>query len=91
MSSDPTVSGKNTPQFNGVRDVLTNLLKDGREVGCAVCVYADGQKVVDLWGGVANPESGRPWGRDTIVSTFSVSKALISYQERRTKQHPRRT
>lgn len=78
MSNDPTVSGTNTRQFSGVRDVLASLLSDGREVGCAVCVYADGQKVVDLWGGVADPKAGKPWSRDTIVSTFSVSKALIS-------------
>ena len=78
MGSDALVSGDCETKFNRVQEVLSSLLKDGREVGCSVCVYVDGQKVVDLWGGLADPKSGRIWDRDTIVSTFSVSKALVS-------------
>jgi CubicO group peptidase (beta-lactamase class C family) len=78
MGTEATVSGACDPKFNGVQDVLSDLLEDGREVGCAVCVYVDGQKVVDLWGGMADPKSNRAWAQDTIVSTFSVSKALVS-------------
>ncbi|NQV80265.1 MAG: beta-lactamase family protein [Alphaproteobacteria bacterium] len=78
MNERAPVSGTCAPQFQGVRDVLAGLLDDGREIGCAVCVYADGQKVVDLWGGLADPSTTRKWEKDTIVSTFSVSKALVS-------------
>ena len=77
MGSAVTVEGDCDAKFEGVKGVLSSLLSDGREVGCSVCVYIDGQKVVDLWGGLADPKSGRAWGRDTIVSTFSVSKALM--------------
>ena len=78
MGSAATVSGDSDAKFDRVRDVLSTLLSDGREVGCSVCVYVDGQKVVDLWGGLADPKSGRAWDQNTIVSTFSVSKALVS-------------
>jgi CubicO group peptidase (beta-lactamase class C family) len=78
MGTKATVSGECDSKFNGVRDVLAELLHNGSEVGCSVCVYVEGRKVADLWGGMADPTTGRSWDRDTIVSTFSVSKALVS-------------
>jgi hypothetical protein len=36
------------------------------EVGAACCVYADGRRVVDLWGGLADRDAKRPWGEDTM-------------------------
>lgn len=78
MANKPGVSGSCDTAFAGVKETLSDLLGDGREIGCAVCVYADGRKVVDLWGGWADRDAAQPWQRDTIVSTFSVSKALIS-------------
>ena len=73
-----TVSGTCDARFAGVREVFADSLASGREVGAAVCVYSDGQPVVDLWGGMADPGTGRVWARDTIVSTFSVSKGVVS-------------
>lgn len=78
MGTQAPVSGKCDSKFNGVRDVLTELLNNGAEVGCSVCIYVDGQNVADLWGGIADTKTERAWDRDTIVSTFSVSKALVS-------------
>jgi CubicO group peptidase (beta-lactamase class C family) len=48
------------------------------EVGAAVAVFIDGKPVVDLWGGLARREEGRPWERDTRVCMMSVSKAMTS-------------
>ncbi|MEM9176488.1 MAG: serine hydrolase domain-containing protein [Myxococcota bacterium] len=45
--------------------------------GAAVCVYYEGQKVVDLWGGVRD-EHGRPWRADTMSMSFSTSKGITS-------------
>ena len=73
-----SVSGSCDARFARVREAFADNLASGGEVGAAVCVYAAGQPVVDLWGGLADPETGRPWGRDTIVSTFSVSKGVVS-------------
>jgi CubicO group peptidase (beta-lactamase class C family) len=41
-----------------------------------VCVYKDGRKVVDLWGGLADLKSGRAWARDTVVCMMSVGKGM---------------
>lgn len=50
----------------------------GDEVGAAVTVYVDGRPVVDLWGGVADHKTGRPWQADTPVLTFSCTKAVTA-------------
>ena len=33
---------------------------------------------VDLWGGVADPKTGRPWQRDTVVNVFSTTKGMAT-------------
>lgn len=45
--------------------------------GAAVCVYHEGRKVVDLWGGVRDEED-RPWQQDTMAMSFSTSKGITS-------------
>ena len=78
MSDKPGVSGYCDTRFNRVKELFAGLLADGSEVGCAVTLYAGGRKVVDLWGGWADQDKRLPWQHDTIVSTFSVSKAVVS-------------
>jgi CubicO group peptidase (beta-lactamase class C family) len=47
-------------------------------VGAAVCVYRHGRKVVDLWGGLADAGTGRPWTRDTLQLVYSATKAATA-------------
>lgn len=62
--------------FGAVREVFTRSIEEGRELGAAVCVYLDGVKVVDLWGGHFDKDKSKPWERDTIVCMMSVSKGI---------------
>ena len=48
------------------------------EAGAAVCVYHDGQPVVDLAAGTANPQTGQPYTRDTLQPIMSVSKGIVA-------------
>ena len=48
------------------------------EVGAAVCVYLGDTLAVDLWGGIADARTGRPWQRDTPCLAFSCTKALTA-------------
>ena len=41
-------------------------------------MYHRGKKVVDLWGGVADEESGRLWAEDSIVLVFSSTKGATA-------------
>lgn len=74
MSTVP-LEGTCEPRFLPARRRFAQLLEDGVETGAAVCVYLGGEPVVDLWGGWADRERTRPWTRDTIVPTYSVTKA----------------
>ncbi len=47
-------------------------------MGAAVCVYLDGVRVVDCWGGHADAARTRPFGPDTIVSVASTTKGMVA-------------
>ena len=54
---------------------IENFTRRG-ELGGACCIYQDGEKVVDLWGGVRDRASGEPWRADTMVLVHSTTKGL---------------
>ena len=49
--------------LRAVRDAFAANFAERGEVGAAVCVYVDGRPVVDLWGGVADRDTGRGGSR----------------------------
>jgi CubicO group peptidase (beta-lactamase class C family) len=72
------VSGTVEPRFARVREAfLENFARFG-EVGAACCVYHRGRPVVDIWGGLADRASARPWTRDTIQLVFSTTKGVTA-------------
>ena len=75
MTADPPVGGSWDERFTPVRDRFVELLREGTETGAAVCVYVGTEPVVDLWGGWADSARTTPWRPDTIVATYSVTKA----------------
>lgn len=72
------IDGSCDPAFSHVREVFHENFRSRGEIGAAVCVYKDGRKVVDLWGGIANPETGAPWREDTICCMMSVGKSMTA-------------
>ncbi|MEU0566856.1 serine hydrolase domain-containing protein [Nonomuraea sp. NPDC005983] len=72
------IGGQTAPGFEGVREAFAANLAEGQEVGAAVGVYLHGEPVVDLWGGVADPENGRLWERDTLQVVYSTTKAVTA-------------
>jgi CubicO group peptidase (beta-lactamase class C family) len=72
------VSGECDPRYARIRETFEANFAERGEVGAAVCVYDCGRKVVDLWGGWADREAGKPWERDTIVCMMSVGKSLAA-------------
>jgi len=66
------------PRFEAVRDAFARNFAEHGEVGAAVCVTLDGETVVDLWGGVADPTTGRAWERDTIGVVWSCTKGATA-------------
>ncbi|MEU6781141.1 serine hydrolase domain-containing protein [Nonomuraea angiospora] len=66
------------PRFSRVREVFERQLADGAELGAAFAVHLDGELVVDLWGGVADRHTGRPWEHDTPAFAYSCTKAITA-------------
>jgi CubicO group peptidase (beta-lactamase class C family) len=64
--------------FEGVRDVFTDNFEHRHELGGACCAYYRGEKVVDLWGGTRNKQTGEPWEQDTMVLVYSATKGLAA-------------
>jgi CubicO group peptidase (beta-lactamase class C family) len=73
-----TVEGSCDERFEPVREAFTRSLETGSDVGASVAVVVGGQFVVDVWGGTANPETGEPWRRDTVVNVFSTTKTMTA-------------
>lgn len=72
------VTGEVAAGFEQVRDVFVAGVERDREAGAAVAVYHRGRRVVDLWGGVADRRTGRPWSPDTLQVVYSVTKAVVA-------------
>lgn len=73
-----SVQGKCDPKFAKVREEFERNFAARGEVGASVCLSVDGQTVVDLWGGMANPETSDPWQEDTVSIVFSCTKAAVA-------------
>jgi CubicO group peptidase (beta-lactamase class C family) len=74
----PEIGGDTTAGFEIVREAFAENLKGDDEVGAAVAVYLHGRKVVDLWGGIADPGQARMWERDTLQVVYSTTKAVTA-------------
>jgi CubicO group peptidase (beta-lactamase class C family) len=74
----PELHGRCDPPFEPVREAFAAGFAERGELGAAVAVWHDGRLAVDLWAGLADPASGRPWQEDTIAHAYSVSKPLVS-------------
>jgi CubicO group peptidase (beta-lactamase class C family) len=72
------IDGTCDPSFSAVRETFWENFLRRNEVGAAVCVYQDGRKVVDLWGGYKDLQRTIPWQPDTIVIMNSVAKSMCA-------------
>ncbi|MFI1964617.1 serine hydrolase domain-containing protein [Streptomyces pathocidini] len=73
-----TIHGEVAAGFEPVREAFAANFSEHGDIGAAVCVYQYGRPVVDLWGGVADPETGRPWTRDTLQLVYSATKGATT-------------
>ncbi len=64
------------PDFTAVAESFRDQMR-AYPGGGAVCVYHEGECVVDLWGGQRDRE-GRRWTADTMAPSFSTTKGVAS-------------
>jgi CubicO group peptidase (beta-lactamase class C family) len=72
------VQGMAAQGFELVRDEFQRNFSERGELGAACTVYHRGEKVVDLWGGIRNKDTGELWEEDTMVLVFSSTKGMAS-------------
>jgi CubicO group peptidase (beta-lactamase class C family) len=70
------IDGFTATGFEDVADVFARNFTEHGDTGAAFAAYHDGELVADLWGGTADPASGRPWQKDTLQLIFSGTKAM---------------
>ncbi len=72
------IGGSVEPGFERVADAFEANFQQHGEVGAATSVYVGGKKVVDLWGGVADRDTGSPYVEDTLQLVFSTTKGATA-------------
>jgi CubicO group peptidase (beta-lactamase class C family) len=76
--ADGSVGGFTQDKYAPVRAAFEENLASGADVGASFCATVEGETVVDLWGGFADPARTRPWERDTIVNVYSTTKTMTA-------------
>jgi CubicO group peptidase (beta-lactamase class C family) len=64
--------------FEGVRDAFAKNFESHGEVGAGFALHVDGKKVVDIWGGIADVKTGRPYTEDSLQLVFSTTKGATA-------------
>jgi CubicO group peptidase (beta-lactamase class C family) len=72
------VKGHVSTGFEPVGEAFADNFAHRGELGGACCVYRRSEKVVDLWGGIRDKETGEPWEQNTMVIVYSASKGLAA-------------
>ena len=72
------ISGEVASGFEAVREAFERNFTEHGDEGAAFCLYRNGVKVVDLWGGVADVPASRPWTEDTLQLVFSTTKGATA-------------
>lgn len=74
---DVTIDGHVAPGWEPVAAAFRTNFDHG-DIGAACCVYQQGEVVVDLVGGTADPTTGARWQPDTIALVFSTTKGATA-------------
>ena len=78
VSESHPVRGHVSRGFEAVRETFDENFARRRELGGGCCAYYHGDKVVDLWGGIRNKQTGEPWEERTMVIVYSATKGLAA-------------
>ncbi len=66
------INGFVKPGFEPVYEAFNKNFAAGKELGAALCVFHKGEKVVDLWGGIANKNTNSNWDEKTLDPSFTL-------------------
>lgn len=61
-----------------VHAAIARAIRERGEIGVQVAAYLRGELVIDAWGGLADPATGREVDGDTLFNVFSVTKGVVA-------------
>jgi CubicO group peptidase (beta-lactamase class C family) len=70
--------GTSHPRFAAARAALQQNIDSSEELGAALVVDIDGERVVDLWGGFRDEARTVTWDEHTITNVWSTTKTVTS-------------
>ena len=70
------IKGYCDKRFVQLKKILENQLTSNYELGASVAVEWKGKEVVNLFGGFIDDSKNKEWNENTLVNTFSVTKAI---------------
>jgi CubicO group peptidase (beta-lactamase class C family) len=80
--ASPDISGLCPPRFDAVKDAFARNFTDApeglNEQGARFSVVLEGETVIDLWAGQADPRAQTPFTDRTLVPVFSTGKAVMA-------------
>jgi CubicO group peptidase (beta-lactamase class C family) len=72
------VHGAADPRFSCAVRTFAKLFPSPRYGGGSLCVYVEGEPVVDVWTGWSDRQGEVPWTADTGAMVFSASKGVAT-------------
>ena len=66
------------PGYETVQQMFEENFRSGSEEKSQLCVYVDGEVVVDLWGSTTTAGTGQSFTADTVTNVFSSTKSLTA-------------
>ncbi len=72
------VHGHADEGFGAVADAFRENFDTRDELGASFCLYVDGARRVDLWGGLADNRTGATWDEGTLALVFSTTKGATA-------------
>jgi CubicO group peptidase (beta-lactamase class C family) len=64
--------------YGTVMDAFVANFMERHDLGAGCAVHVNGRPAVDVWGGIADARTARPWDHDTAAVIFSCSKGLLA-------------
>ena len=75
----PESVGMNSQGLERVKALFHQQIERGLHPGAAMAVYRNGKLVLDICGGMANIETGKPVTEDTLFVIFSSTKPIAAF------------
>ena len=88
LNGSISINGSYDPRFEAVYKQFEDNFTQRGEVGAGVSVTLQGVTVVDLWGGVADAESRKPWTDKTMPIVWSSTKGAFGSNSTRSAGAP---